>query len=304
MTPSNPSLMVRQAVGPALLLGLVAGSPAAAGEGRLLAPDDPVLADKLEQAGWTAQRQPGGDLLIRSVSRETEGASAAAAGSPRGDALEAVAERLRGLGWEMSRDARGNIFLRPVRPGGGPKETPAAQRPPASGPSGAEGGAGPLDVLAKRLVAAGWAVEPDAGGGLRVYPPAEAREDAPPPHQRVTPPLSPALAGRLEAAGWGVEREGDGSIRLIPAGPEEAASSGSRQQAGNMGAERGVDTWQDAHDVARAWLSSAGDEGLAVGKIRRLHRIYVVSVVSAGPPFRLENQLIIRRRDAKVIAVE
>jgi hypothetical protein len=104
-----------------LLLGMLADSPGMASEARLFAPDDPALARALEDAGWTVERRPGGDLLIRPGDRDAPAATPAAPAAGDAVATEAMADRLRELGWEMSRDAQGNLFLRPVSPQGDPE---------------------------------------------------------------------------------------------------------------------------------------------------------------------------------------
>ncbi len=59
-----------------------------------------------------------------------------------------------------------------------------------------------------------------------------------------------------------------------------------------------IDTWGEAHKVANAWLGVSGmSTYLATGKIRKINRLYVISIVDKKPPHNLKNQLIIRATD-------
>ena len=136
------------------------------------------------------------------------------------------------------------------------------------------------------------------------------------------------LRSLLEPHGWRVEREPDGSVLLIPGAAtaplppvpvaieEGAGQQLEREEAMTLqwdgivlppiregGITIPVDTWSKAHDLARAWVAASRQEDLQVGKIRRINRRYVVSVVSNKSPYNLRYQLIIRIADGHVFPV-
>jgi hypothetical protein len=50
-------------------------------------------------------------------------------------------------------------------------------------------------------------------------------------------------------------------------------------------------------------LDSVHAPNAAVGKIRRIHRIFIVSIVDASPPYRLQRQIGIRVGDGRVVVL-
>jgi hypothetical protein len=64
-----------------------------------------------------------------------------------------------------------------------------------------------------------------------------------------------------------------------------------------------VDRWGQAKEIAESWLSSVGSQALTVGRVRRILRIYVVSIVDSNPPHRLRNQIAIDAADGRVVVL-
>jgi hypothetical protein len=65
-----------------------------------------------------------------------------------------------------------------------------------------------------------------------------------------------------------------------------------------------VDEWSEARRIAQAWLDVQGTEASAVGKIRKVLRVYLVSIVEAKAPYGLRHQIAIRTRDGKVVPLD
>ena len=64
-----------------------------------------------------------------------------------------------------------------------------------------------------------------------------------------------------------------------------------------------VDSWQEAHSLAEAWLEENGAARLRPGRIRRVNRLYIVSLVESAPPYHLRRQLVIYVPDGRVLAI-
>ncbi|MES9958566.1 MAG: hypothetical protein ABW086_16095 [Sedimenticola sp.] len=72
---------------------------------------------------------------------------------------------------------------------------------------------------------------------------------------------------------------------------------GMSGMSGNQGPKHQIDSWSKAHTIASAWLKLSNLSGQSVGRIRKINRIYVISIVDEQPPHNLQNQLIIRATD-------
>jgi hypothetical protein len=114
----------------------------------------------------------------------------------------------------------------------------------------------------------------------------------------------------LSQRGWRVERTADGSLLLYPRGEGAVAEQKSPPMpcqgyvpapvsAGEL--ELPVDVWSEAKIIADAWLSSVDGAGLAVGRIRRIFRVFLVSIVDARPPHELRHQIAINAEDGRVV---
>jgi hypothetical protein len=69
------------------------------------------------------------------------------------------------------------------------------------------------------------------------------------------------------------------------------------------GLELPVDSDAEAGTIAAAWLDQTGLEGMAVGRVRKVLRVFLVSIVTEDPPFRLQHQLAVKAEDGRVIAL-
>ena len=64
-----------------------------------------------------------------------------------------------------------------------------------------------------------------------------------------------------------------------------------------------VNSWQEAYDISSAWLASQSEFDATVGRIRKILRVYVVSIVTAEEPYTLLQQIAIRTSDGAVIVL-
>ena len=125
--------------------------------------------------------------------------------------------------------------------------------------------------------------------------------------------LADDLANALRARNWQVETLADGSlvVRQPDSAPERtepavldpgcgpwlapAVSSGDIQLP--------VTEWAQAHKIAQQWLDHHSTEGLLVGKIRKVLKIYLVSIVADSKPFGLAHQVAIRTQDGQLVVI-
>ncbi len=213
--------------------------------------------------------------------------------------LTQMRERLTPFGWSVAEEADGSLVLVP---------SAAPEPPPALEPAAVLG----MSAAAReRLEASGWRVETGADGGLLLYPPAVASSASTPATVPAPAPekFSPAARQRLQAHGWRIDEEPSGAVLLYP--PADAANPSTQPaSAATAAPDCGqtvqadvtlpVDSWQKARDLAAAWVSQQ-DDGVTVGRIRRVLNLYVVSIVDATPPFELRRQLVIREADGRVL---
>ena len=249
---------------------------------------------------------------MRRVSREGLGlglmglmgllAGAAVSADPAGGLREALEQQ----GWQVQRLADGNELYRP--PTGG-----QAVAPP--------GGEAVLDDLERALRTGGWRTELGDDGSLILRPPGGeggvAREapgerplrGAPPPSEgtAVAGGVSLPEARHLEGfRHWLLETAADGSLVLRPRPPRRVAAVTSCEGTAVplSGVELPVDTEAEARALALLWLERAGLSSAAVGRIRRPVKIYLVSIVTAEPPYRLLHQIAIRPSDGRVLLLD
>ncbi|NOQ80621.1 MAG: hypothetical protein GQ546_14630, partial [Gammaproteobacteria bacterium] len=62
-----------------------------------------------------------------------------------------------------------------------------------------------------------------------------------------------------------------------------------------------VNTWQEAHDIAQGWLQDNSIGNAAVGKIRKIINVYIISIVTNKSPHTLMHQVAIRSNDGAVL---
>ena len=212
------------------------------------------------------------------------------------ESVLALEKALEESGWAVHRDPDGNLLLAPVERSGpeqaAPKTAIADQWP----------------ELASKLQSAGWLVEHEADGSLRlVSPGTEAKqksaEDTKEPANAFQS-SSDRMQRQLRDAGWKVTRSSDDSLLLYPPGysgfgkPEPCPGVPT-----SVAVSLPVDNWQDAHDIAQGWLRIQEPFNAAVGKIRKILNVYLVSIVSSKPPYNLIQQIAIRNSDGSVIVL-
>ena len=176
----------------------------------------------------------------------------------------------------------------------------------------------------------GWRIETDADGATLLFPPSsvpasepETRtvapvtsipqpevDEAPSPSSAVQDELAQDLDALFAQRGWRSQRLADGSLLLIPLQRVAADAVGIQPAAGFIPAavtegqiQLPVDNWRKARAVANAWLDAYGDDKLRLGKLRRVLRVYVVSIVERMRPAALRHQLSIGVDDGRVVVL-
>ena len=297
-----------------------------------------TVNDVITIRGWHIAREADGTLLLRPAP-PTPPAEAAEAAEAAGAAPEQVPqssagllapadeERLESLGWQVEHAEDGSVLLFPPAP-----TVEAESARPELPPVPAIQPVAPRiprimdEATVSRLRAHGWHVEYAADGSILLYPPEQQAAVAPPaevaadkqtPAEETADFSDDAVLDILEKRGWTVERAPDDSLLLYPRG--HAAPSADESVAESLpGTCEGYETAaltageiksplltpEDVVVVARSWLRDAQADDLAVGRIRQVFRVYIVSIVDASPPHRLRHQLAIRRDDARVILLD
>jgi hypothetical protein len=258
--------------------------------------------------------------------------AAGIAGGPLGDPT--LDEALRQSGWEMRQvDGEGLRLYPPqgtARVTGGSAVAASAATPPTQAveaPAAAQAGSVPDWDSVRRV---GWRVERRADGSTLLYPPGTAvASEVPVPAESTaagpvpagaasaasTTPAAPArlsltdMAAELRGRGWRVERDGLGALLLSPGAPDRAPqaitpSSGIetapvREETVKVPVKR----WVDARAIADAWVAEHGDGRLRVGKIRQIHRVYLVNIVGTGAPNQVVQQIAITGGNGLVVVL-
>ena len=221
-----------------------------------------------------------------------------------GEALESESsndfkQALKSKGWDVKQSQDGTLTLIPPQQAndgdetdvGAEKVTPETSRLP-------------VEALQKRLEAAGWIVSRDTDGSLVFHRPDNIEQKS---KQASSEELPAGLDSLLDNPHWRVEKSPDGSLLLYPQEPEVDKQFDSAQITQGVSViaklKLPVDEWAEADSIARAWLESTGDKSLAIGKIRKILRVYLVSVVQNEAPFVLQHQIAIRQSDGHVIVL-
>jgi len=109
---------------------------------------------------------------------------------------------------------------------------------------------------------------------------------------------------KLKTMGWHVGDNADGSFSFYP--PKISKTKTISYCPGNIpnvDITLPVDSWNDAHSIALKWLQESGVSKVSIGKIRKIIKTYLVSIVSEKAPFVLKHQLAIRVNDGSVIVL-
>jgi len=208
------------------------------------------------------------------------------------DSLSSFEQALKDTGWSVQREADGSLILESKEDPGSTQENITSTEDQ-------------WPQLQDKLQAAGWLVEREADGSLRLAPPAtdtsakpEAIEETPETDEGDS---FQSMQQKLKDAGWGVSNSPDGSVLLYP--PDRSKPEACPGIALTANVTLPVDSWKEAHDIAQGWLNEQSPFNAAVGKIRKILGVYLVSIVSDAEPFSLIQQVAIRSHDGALIVL-
>ena len=225
------------------------------------------LQQALEAQGWQAQTLADGSVIYTAPA-DADTAPTPAGDEPSGDQLE---EALRERGWQVDRAPDGSLVMQlpPGRVQAQPSEPPAVEPP-----------------------------------STEASPPSEIETGD---HEREGRAFSPAEAESVSGfRHWILESAPDGSVILRPR-PTRVEAVAIAPCGGTAvplgGLELPVDSDAEAGTIATLWLEQTGLEGMAVGRVRKVLRVYLVSIVTADPPFHLQHQLAVNAEDGTVVVL-
>jgi hypothetical protein len=182
-------------------------------------------------------------------------------------------------------------------------------------PDGTVVEAGQSDALEATLKRHGWRVEHDSEGALLLFPPssepaAEAADPLPAETgERIDATDLDALQAAAAEHGWTHRREADGSLVLLPPGVSPEPGDAGSCQIGMVRVSSAeevplpVDTEAKAYRLAESWLRESDVGSLAIGRIRQVNRLFIVSMVEDEEPFLLHTQLVVRVDDGCLMAI-
>ena len=253
-----------------------------------------ALRSQLEQLGWRVEHNATGDLLLWPPGRLQASAPTAllkpgtsAAEDPTAVMnLDSLRQQLIDKGWDVRTNRDGSLLLYFGTAVTTPEQykSLSQQEPDRFG------------QLKALLHASGWQVNQDQTGNLTVHP--RATTATRPDNYAVLQVEKAALDGlsdTLTTAGWRLQKVADGRFRLY-------ADTSTKQAATTETAATGrpVDSPAKARRIAEAWARGQSRTDLVVGRISRVHWVYLVDIFRSTPPYYLHNQLAIRHRDGRV----
>ncbi len=205
--------------------------------------------------------------------------------------LDQLSQRLQAAGWRVDRDAQGNLVARR-------REQTASHKSDSSAWADVE----------QQLQQTGWTTRRDADGSLILAPPATQNDAVVETDEASGDSMGSfdQIQDKLRAAGWKVNKTADGNLLLYP--PDRVKSTDSKPLAcaGTplpADIELPVDSWAKANAIAHAWLLQQTGFNAAVGKIRKVLNVHIVSIVADRPPYKLIQQIAIRKNDGAVIVL-
>ncbi len=258
---------------------------------------------------------------------------------PRASGFDSLRGLLQQYGWRVDRDSDGSLLLFPEhtrQPGSHTVvQSPRTPREPAVGSAWH-----PIEIedLRDVLTRHGWRVERGPSGDVLLFPtpaPDRAEQGTTTPGNDRQEADTNRLQRLLAPHGWRVARGRDGSLFLYPQGatdigrvtttvpqnapvpparPTDVASevsadapcpcSGVELAAlKNTSIELPLASASSVRLLAQAWLDEQGHQDWAVGRIRDVLKVYLVSIVNERPPHWLRNQLVIRKDDGMLFAL-
>lgn len=208
-------------------------------------------------------------------------------------------QALKSQGWYVHQAQDGTLTLRPPQ-----QTTDSNQSNAGKEKESNEIANQSMDALQRRLESAGWKVDRDNDGSLIFHKPEQTVQESP---QAISPDLPAGLSGLLDNPHWRVQRSVDGSLLLFPVESRVNEQSDQVQITPGVSVmaefELPIDEWREAKSIAKAWVESIGKKGLAIGKIRRILRVYLISIVQDETPYALQYQIAIRQSDGHVIVL-
>lgn len=226
-------------------------------------------------------------------------------GQVDGHLADSLKEALKEQGWQESVADDGSVIFHQVKD----SDVSASQQVSAE--------TIPVQSLDEMLQQRNWQATWKPDGSLLLIPRVPLDEQPvsspgnPPATDQSSSDVAPDMAG-FEY--WRIERGMDGSMLFHPL--SEGERTNTKETVGSpMGACDGqqffsenvllpVDEWSEVNVLAQLWIEASGSEGIQVGRIRKLFRVYIVSLVSDQAPFSLVHQLAIRSSDGGVIFLE
>lgn len=291
--------------------------------------DNADLPQQLIEQGWQATAAPDGSTLIYPPGTQSAASNPGAETTAAAVRWADIDQLLRDRGWELRETAAGETLLRRIAPPdpGTDSADPVTAAPAQAQPTPTQ--SAPAHDIHELLEARGWTVETDAAGNTLLIP----KGGAAPGGAQITSQRGGSPVGSVDSqvsqawsdfrkavedTGWRVESGPDEALVIYPphASDAQAAPPISAGQQVPQGCEC---LWPEsvsngrialplanaeaAARLARDWIASSALDGQTIGKTRRVNSIYVVSVVDAAPPYRLRNQLVIRRDNGRIFVV-
>jgi len=208
-------------------------------------------------------------------------------------------QALKSKGWDVHRAQDGTLTLRPPQQTTDSSQSIVGKEKDSTGIANQS-----MDALQRRLESAGWKVDRDNDGSLIFHKPEQTAQESP---QAILPDLPMGLSGLLESPHWRVQRSADGSLLLFPQESKVNEQFDQAQITAGVSVvaqfELPIDEWTEAKSIAKAWVESIGANDLAVGKIRKILRVYLISIVQDETPYALKHQIAIRQSDGHVIVL-
>lgn len=268
----------------------------------------------LKSRGWQVQQAPNGTLTIAPPKNITANQKGQKKRSAENISLpmEALRQHLESSGWKVRMNSDGSLgFYMPEQS----LQSESKERE-STAYSTQE-----LEAIEKHLESLGWAVSRETDGTLNFHMQNSASQESPKrggEKEQATQSQSAEVAKGLDKLllknpYWRAERAIDGSLLLYPDKVKSDDISKTAEQSTQanicmgvsvMGAfELPIDEWSEANSIARAWIESIEEKGLTVGKIRKILRVYLISIVRDTKPYALQHQIAIRQLDGRVVVL-
>ncbi|MCU7916818.1 MAG: hypothetical protein KZQ95_00485 [Candidatus Thiodiazotropha sp. (ex Epidulcina cf. delphinae)] len=215
---------------------------------------------------------------------------------------DSLRQSLQAQGWQEYLATDGSVIYRQAAPRSG-----IVNQPDSTVDQGRR-------QLGEALEDHGWQAVWQADGSLILKPQVSQRDPAAEDRPAAAQSQAERIADLPGFEYWRVERDEDGSVRFHPLASSPAGEAVTADQA-ILGSCDGfvvqsaqvslpVDLWPEVNALARQWLTMSGLQGLQVGKVRKILRIYLVSLVRDTAPYQLAHQLAIRASDGRVMLLE